>query len=111
MGKSHVMKLMLTGCMWSTPHQVQAVRSELVNSEHWHGHEHGGSNGHSAPAHAVGKLCTMKLQVVLMGHMWSTQVAAAWGMVRMTRASRVLLVMVLSFGLLSRDVNIIISLL
>jgi len=32
MGKSRTMKLVLTGHMWSAPYQVQAARSELVNS-------------------------------------------------------------------------------
>lgn len=44
-------------------------------------------------AHAGGDSHAM--EPVLMGSMWSTQEAAAWGMVRMMRAFRMLIVRIL----------------
>jgi enoyl-CoA hydratase/carnithine racemase len=82
-GNSRAMELMLTGRMWSVLCQVWAALNEPR-----HGHERGGSLGH---AYAVGKSRAMEL--VLTVRMWTTQVAAAWCVVRMTRASKVLMVM------------------
>jgi len=56
------------GCIWSVPHQVQAVRSELVNIGTITNVGGQPVNGHSTPAHAMGKSRTMKL--VLTGCMW-----------------------------------------
>jgi len=56
-------------------------------------------SGSQRLAHSMSKSRGMVL--MLMGRMWSAQEAAAWGTVRMTRASRVLVVM-FSFRLLPR---------
>jgi len=96
MGKSHTMKLVLTGRMWSMPCQVQVVRSELVNI-----------GMIMNVAYAMGKSHAMKL--VLTGCMWNVphQVQAA----RSELVNIGTITNALSFGLLSRDANIIISLL
>jgi len=95
-GKSCTMKHVLTGYMWSVPCQVWAVRSELVNI---------GTIMNAA--HTMGKLHAMKL--MLTGRMWSVprQVWAA----RSELVNIGMITNALSFGLLSRDANIIISLL
>jgi len=56
------------GCIWSMPHQVQAARSEPVDISTITNAGGQPVNGHSAPAHAVGKSHAMKL--VLTGRMW-----------------------------------------
>ena len=67
-GKSCAMELMLMGCIWSMPRQVRAARSEPVNIGTITNAGGQPVNGHSAPAHAMGKSRTMKL--VLTGRMW-----------------------------------------
>jgi len=95
-GKSRTMKHVLTGHMWSMPHQVRAARSEPVNI-----------GTITNTAHTMGKSRAIKL--MLTGRMWSAP--------RQVQAARSELVNIgtitnaLSFGLLSRDANIIISLL
>jgi len=56
------------GCIWSVPRQVRAARSEPVNISTITNVGGQPVNGHSAPAHAVGKSHAMKL--VLTGRMW-----------------------------------------
>jgi len=56
------------GCIWSVPCQVRAARSELVNISMITNVGSQLVNGHSTPAHAMGKSYAMKL--VLIGHMW-----------------------------------------
>jgi len=67
-GKLCVMELVLMGCIWSVPRHVQAARSELVNISTITNAGGQPVNGHSTPAHAVGKLRAMKL--VLTGCRW-----------------------------------------
>ena len=71
------MELVLMECIWSMPCQVRAARSEPVNIGTITNAGGQPVNGHSAPAHAVGKSCMMKL--VLTGRMWDDvdSVAAA----------------------------------